>query len=92
MISYMLMIVNTAVQKTWNSHVEKLLSTKMKKKELQVKLKIDFGSMKVCRIKAYKLLELKPFSFSIIEQIVCEIWNIWWAESIYLFINYNLVC
>ena len=29
MITYMLMIVNTAVyKKTWNSHVEKLLSTK----------------------------------------------------------------
>ena len=32
MITYMLMIVNTAVQKTRNSHVEKLLSTKNEKK------------------------------------------------------------
>ena len=32
MITYMLMIVNTAVQKTRNSHVEKLLSTKNEEK------------------------------------------------------------
>ena len=77
----MLMIVNTAVQKTWNSHDEKLLSTKMKKKELQVKLKIDFGSMKVCRIKAYKLLELKTIfvfnhwtDFISIVDLILPIW------------------
>ena len=52
MITYMLMIVNTAVQKTRNSHVEKLLSTKKIKTQATSEIKNRFYNfVEVSRLK-----------------------------------------
>jgi hypothetical protein len=50
MITYMLMIVNTAVQKTRNSHVEKLLSTKKTQATSEIKNRF-YNFMEACRAK-----------------------------------------